>query len=226
MVEGAGGVVFNVVWTGEVFTYLRYFVCSILHHSGARMRFVANGCSAESIADMERFAAVHEAVIEVIDVSPDEMVAHGVALDRVRSVRDDGEYFCLVDADIRACGPFLDTFLQLLSSHAAVTSGREVWNDDNVVPAGHGGVGGRHFFDADGFVFGSPHLAFYNVVRSTRSASVGRSGSGPPVLSCPLQQRKRSPRSGTATSSTTRPRSSTSSSSTTATAWCTPSTRT
>ena len=159
--EPGSEIVFNIVWTGEVFTYLRYFVCSILHHSGARARFVANGCTPESIADMERFASTHDSVVEVLDVSPDEMVAHGVALDRVRSARDDGDHFCLMDADIRACGPFLDSFLQLLASNAAVTSGREVWNDDNVVPVGHGGVGGRHFFDVDGFVFGSPHLALY-----------------------------------------------------------------
>jgi hypothetical protein len=41
----------------------------------------------------------------------------------------------------------------------AVTSGKEVWSDDNLVPPGHKGVAGEHFFGQDGFVFGSPHLA-------------------------------------------------------------------
>ncbi len=156
--------VFNVVWTGTVFTYLRYFVASQIAQSAARFRFIANGCPPEQIALLEGFAAQHpDRVVEVIDISSDAMIAHGVALDRVRAQRDDGAYFCLIDPDIKANAPFLAPFTELLADGcAAVTSGKEVWSEDNLVPVGHVGVAGEHFFDREGFVFGSPHLALYD----------------------------------------------------------------
>ncbi|MEZ5178286.1 MAG: hypothetical protein R2746_08375 [Acidimicrobiales bacterium] len=102
---------FNVVWTGDVFTYLHPFVSSQLAWSRARFRFVANGCPPEQVAAMEAYRARHpDRVVEVMDVSPEVMVAHGVALDRVRAQRDDGEHFCLIDPDIKAGGPWLDEF--------------------------------------------------------------------------------------------------------------------
>ncbi len=153
---------FNVVWTGEVFTYLHPFVSSQLTWSRARYRFVANGCPPEQIAQMEAYRDRHrDRVVEVLDVSPEVMVAHGVALDRVRARRDDGDHFCLIDPDIKANGPWLGRFCTLLADHAAVTSGREVWSSTNVLPEGHPGVPGEVFFDRSGFTFGSPHLALY-----------------------------------------------------------------
>ena len=53
-------------------------------------------------------------VVEVLDVSPDAMIAHGVALDRVRAIRDDGDHFCFIDPDICARGPFLGPFLAIV----------------------------------------------------------------------------------------------------------------
>jgi len=156
--------VFNVVWTGTVFTYLRHFVASQLAHCASRYRFVANGCPPEQVELMRRWAeARSDRVIEVLDVSPDEMVAHGVALERVRRQRDDGDHFCFIDPDIKANGPFVAPLAALLvDGCVAVTSGKEVWSDDNLVPVDHLGVAGEHFFGRDGFVFGSPHLALYD----------------------------------------------------------------
>ena len=153
---------FNVVWTGDVFTYLHPFVSSQLAWSRARFRFVANGCPPEQVARMEAYRARHpDRVVEVLDVSPEIMVAHGVALDRVRAQRDDGDQFCLIDPDIKANGPWLGEFCALLADVAAVTSGREVWSSTNVLPEGHPGVPGEVFYDRAGFTFGSPHLALY-----------------------------------------------------------------
>jgi hypothetical protein len=154
--------VFNVVWTGSVFTYLQYFVASQIGQSGARFRFVANGCPPDQIELMERFSADHEQVVEVLDVSTD-MVAHGVALDRVRAQRDDGDWFCLIDPDIKAKEPWVSILARHLGHGCVgVTSGKEVWSDDNLLPENHPGVAGEFFFDRRGFVFGSPHLAIYD----------------------------------------------------------------
>lgn len=156
--------IFNIVVTRDTFSLLRFFVCSLLHNSDAQFRLVANHCGQEPLALMNEYKRGHPGrVIEVLDVSPEKMVSHGEALDRVRAARDDGELFCLIDPDIKATAPFLHTFLEILRDHSAVTSGKEVWNDSNVVPEDQFGIGigGRHFFHPNGFVYGSPHVAMY-----------------------------------------------------------------
>jgi hypothetical protein len=156
--------VFNIVVTGRVFWHLRFFVCSLVHNSDALFRFVANGCAADTLAQLDDYAMAHPGrIVEILDVSPETIVAHGVALDAVRRARDDGDLFCLVDPDIKARAPFLAPYLQLLSAHSAVTSGKQVWVDDHVVPETHLGLGldGRHFFHPSGFVYGCPHFAMY-----------------------------------------------------------------
>jgi len=154
--------VFNVVWTGTAFTYLRYFVASQIAQSQARFRFVVNGCPPEQVALMEEMSRRHpDRIVEVLEVR-DEMGAHGVALEAVRNQRDDGELFGLIDPDIKANAPFVPELAALLEEPCvAVSSATEVWSDTNAVPPGHPGVAGEHFFGEDGFVFGGPHLTLY-----------------------------------------------------------------
>jgi hypothetical protein len=169
--------VFNLVWTGSVFPYLKFFVASLIDHSEARFRFVTNACPPDQIALMADFARARpERVIEVVNVSDDDMIAHGVCLDEIFDTRDDGDYFCFVDSDILATQTWVGEFAELLESHSAVTSGKEVWTDDNLVPVDHPGVAGEHFFARDGFVFGSPHLALYH--RAALADTRGRWGVG------------------------------------------------
>jgi hypothetical protein len=156
------GFVFNIVWTGSVFPYLKHFVVSQMRHSDARVRFVANGCPPDQVEMMREFASAHaDRVVEVF-VSSWSMDTHGSALDAVLAQRDDGEHFCFVDPDILAERPFLPEFVEALDGGcAAVTSGKGIWNDDPTVPPGHPGVPGECFYSQDGFLFGSPHFAMY-----------------------------------------------------------------
>src|SRR6185436_2298501 len=111
---------------------------------------------------MESFAAAHPQVVEVMDISPSEMIPHGAALDLVRDLRDDGDFFCFIDPDIKARGPFVADFAERLDGPcAAVSSGRGIWSDSAVVPPEHPGVAGEHFYSQSGYVFGSPHFAMY-----------------------------------------------------------------
>ena len=154
--------VFNVVWTGTVFSDLRHFTDSLIDHSGARFRYVANGCPPDQVELMADAAGASGGrIVEALVVSTDDMLRHGDALDLVRTWRDDGDFFCLMDPDILATGPFLARFHERLAHNDVVTSGTEVWSADNLVPQGHLGVAGEHFFDRDGYVFGSPHMAIY-----------------------------------------------------------------
>ncbi len=153
---------FNLVWTGRVFDHLSLFTESLIAQSDARFRFVANACPPDQLEAMERFGERHpDRVAEVLEVSRDRMINHGAALDEVLRQRDDGDHFCLIDPDIIARGPFLRPYLDLIAVHDAVTSGKEVWSEHNVRPAENPGVSGEHFFDQDGYTFGSPHMALY-----------------------------------------------------------------
>jgi hypothetical protein len=155
--------IFNLVWTEGAFEYLGLFTMSLLANSGARFRFVANGCDLGEVDRMERFATHHPGrITDVMIVATGETLRHGDALDEVRDHRDDGAFFCFVDPDILATNPFLGDFARVLETHDAVTSGRELWADDNVVPEGHLGLNGEYFFRSDGYVYGSPHFAMYD----------------------------------------------------------------
>lgn len=167
--------VWNLVWTGGVFDHLRYFAASQIAQTRGRFRFVANGCAPGQIEEMEAFRAQHPRVIEVFHAF-DDMLAHGQALDEVRAVRDDGPCFAFIDPDIEAKGPFAAELLDLLPGHGAVTSGKEIWSRDSILPAKHPGVAGEFFFSEDGFVYGSPHLAIYD--RRALDATCERWGVG------------------------------------------------
>ena len=175
--------VFNVVWTGRVFRFLRYFVASQIAQSDARFRFVVNGCAPDQIPMLEEFRDRHAGrVLEVLVVG-DDMRAHGVALDETFDQRHDGDYFCFIDPDILARGPFVAEFARSLADGiAGVTSGRGVWRDDDVIPPGQAGVSGEYFYAPDGFLFGSPHFAMYRrePIEATRARwGIGFRSAGP-----------------------------------------------
>lgn len=161
--------VFNLVWTGGTYRYLRYFVFSLLDETACRYRFIANNCTPDAVRQMTRFGEATDRVVETMVLDEPTMVPHGTALDPAFDQRDDGELFCFVDVDIKAMGSFLPDFLAEIEALDVVTSGAEVWTDDNTLGPEEVGVGGRHFRAHDGFVFGSPHFAMYrkDVVRET-----------------------------------------------------------
>lgn len=169
--------VFNIVWTGRVFPYLQYLVASQIAQSGARFRFVANGCPPDQIALMEDFRQRRpDRVLEVL-VACETMEAHGVALDIAHDQRDDGDFFCFIDPDILARKPFLAEFSEHLEAGCAgITSGQGIWRDDSVLPEGHLGVSGEYFYAPDGYLFGSPHFAMYR--RAPLDRTLARWGVG------------------------------------------------
>ncbi len=153
--------VFNLVWTGDVYQYLRYFVDTQLVYSDARFRFIANACTTRSIEQMRAAADAEERIVEVMVVSEEKMIGHGKALQIVFEQRHDGEFFSLIDTDIKANGPFVMDLARNLERCDVITAGTEVWSDTNVIPDWQIGVSGEYFFGRDGFVFGSPHFSIY-----------------------------------------------------------------
>jgi hypothetical protein len=145
-------VVWNLVWTGGVYRHLRYFVFSLFDQTDARFRFIANNCTPDAVREMQALDAATDRVVETVVLDFDRMVPRSTALDPILRTRDDGENFAFIDVDIKATVPFTAEFLHLLDDHDAVTSGVEVWTDVNTLFEGEPGVGGRHFYDHDGFV--------------------------------------------------------------------------
>lgn len=174
--------VLNIVWTGTSFSVLSRFTDTVLAHEPVRLRFVANACPPSEIEAMEAYAARHPGrITDVTVVSSGAMLRHGDCLDEVLRTSDDGAVFGLLDPDILVTGPFLGPLLDALVDHDVVTSGTELWSVDNVRPEGHIGVNGEIFFDRDGYVFGSPHLALYRTgpLRATMARwDVGFSSAG------------------------------------------------
>ena len=120
-------IVWNLVWTGGVYRHLRYFVFSLFDQTESRFRFIANNCTPESVAAMRAFTAVCDRVVETVVHDDPTMVPHGAALDPILTGRDDGDVFAFIDVDIKALGPFAQSFLEVLVDHSAVTSGSELW---------------------------------------------------------------------------------------------------
>ncbi len=175
--------VFNIVWTGRVFDYLRYFVASQIVQTNASFRFITNGCPPDQVALIRAFAQRRpDRVVEVFEVT-DKMQAHGVALDAAFDQRYDGDYFCFIDPDIMASGPFVHDFaVRLDDGCAGVSSGQGVWRDDSVLPEGQLGVSGEYFYAPDGYLFGSPHFAMYHraPLEETRARwGIGFKSAGP-----------------------------------------------
>jgi hypothetical protein len=164
-------IVFNVTWTGSVYPLLRFFVGSLFSQSDARFRYLVNSCQPASVQMMHRFAERNpDRVVDVVEVSPEpEMIGHGASLNLALERFDDGEFFAMVDCDIKATGPFLGDFAQWMVGVDAISSGKEIWTEDAYQPEGFPGIDGRFFYRWDGFVYGSPHFAIYRseALRST-----------------------------------------------------------
>lgn len=150
--------VWNVIFTPGTFRYLRRLPASLAEHTTARFRFVANGCTAE---EQRSLAAAATAQIDVTVLPGTGVRTHGEALTSLFDHFDDGGYFCFVDSDVLARGPWVPFLLAALGDRVAVTSGDVAWTDDTVLPPGAEDLPGRHAIGADGFVYGSSFLALY-----------------------------------------------------------------
>ena len=161
-VPGEHELTWNVVWVGASFESMYPFMANVLSHTTGKLRFIANGCGPEQVEQLRRFRAAHPGrVVEVFEMPEGPAVSHGRCLDLVREQRYDGPWFCLLDPDILFRRSLVADLIAPLADVDVVTSGTEIWSDDNVIPDEFPGVAGEFFFGRDGFVFGSPHLAVY-----------------------------------------------------------------
>ena len=160
--------VFNVVWTGTAFTYLRYFVASQIAQSRGplplRRQRLPSGAGGADGAVGPAPPGPDRRGLEVRD----EMGAHGVALEAVRTSATTATSSA-IDPDIKANAPFVR---RARGPVGGAARGGQLRHRGLVrrptSPAGHPGVAGEYFFGEDGFVFGGPTSPSTGATPSTR----------------------------------------------------------
>ncbi len=152
---------FNIIYTPETVRYLLIFVMSLLRWSDCSFRLVANGCTDEEAEMLKRFTNTSDR-LEFYRYPSDDMLPHGTVLTHLQKM-EEGEYFCFMDSDIFATGPFMDDFRPLLSGYDGVFSCLPEWcsDDDRILHHDFPRVKGVHYRHENGHFLGVTYFAIY-----------------------------------------------------------------
>ena len=159
------GLTFHIIFTQGTVRHLRLFTLSLLKWLPCSFRLVANGCEPKETEMLEQFCQCHPR-LEFFPLSVEDRHTHADALN-VLQQRETSPYFCFMDSDILATGPFLQEILPLMQDYCAVFSGRPIWLEKghNVMPTGSNDgkrFRGHYNLAHDGWVPGSSFFAIYD----------------------------------------------------------------
>ena len=167
---------FNVIYTPGTVRYLTPFISTLLSWSDCRYRMVANGCSDDE-CDLLRSIAALDDRLELLIMPEKRMVPHGEALDFLH-VRTESEWFCFMDSDILAVGPFLDDFKADLQQAEVFSSCLPLWYNekDITMPDFFRHMHGIHAYTESGLTIACDYFVIYNnkeFVRAREATDVG-----------------------------------------------------
>lgn len=170
---------FHVVYTPGTVRTLSLFAWSLVEHTSARFRLVANGCSARERAFLRELASQHPR-FAFTDLGGNTTLAHGAALDQLLD-QATGRWFGIVDSDIVATGDFATPLEAMAEGAAASFTGRPTWVTaaEEVLPRGFQVVSGTYQVTQEGLSLGSTYCALYDLDRLRavrRDAGVGFGG--------------------------------------------------
>ena len=115
---------FHIIYTQGTVATLLFLAESLLRWSDCRLRLVANGCDEAEVALLQQFAELEPRVSwEALPTK--RIMMHGDALNYLQA-RCAEPYFCFLDSDLYARGPFLEDFIMQLNHCAALFSGATV----------------------------------------------------------------------------------------------------
>lgn len=162
----------HVIYTPGTVDALSPFAETLVRHSTARFRLVANACGDDEVATLRRLASRHADRVEVVDLGVAAMIGHGRALDRLLADLPAGEEtFVFLDSDIFASGPVDLELLRPRDGEAGRCSALPLWHHlaDRFVPAGHRTLAGRHLVLPDGSTVACTYAGSYrtDVLRAT-----------------------------------------------------------
>jgi hypothetical protein len=151
---------FNIIYTPGSAIALAGFVHSLLKWSDCRFQLVANGCMHEEQAALSNLAD-SDSRLSYLCISENKMLSHNEALDTLQQ-QCTGEWFCAMDSDILACGPFLPEVAEFSSSDV-ITSCLPVWTikSDETLPSRYQRIQGTHVRLANGLAIGCTYFMLY-----------------------------------------------------------------
>jgi hypothetical protein len=167
---------FNIIYTPGTVRYLSPFISTLLKWSDCRYRLVANGCSDNECAVLQAIADLDDR-LELLVMPEKRMVPHGETLDFLHA-RNDSEWFCFMDSDILAVGPFFDDFRADLQNADVFSSCLPLWHNkkDITIPDSFRHMHGIHAYTADGMTIACDYFVIYNdkvFVEARKATGVG-----------------------------------------------------
>ena len=153
---------FNIIFTPSTAEYLSPFIRSLLNWTDCQYRITSNGCGPDEQAVLKDLCDTDER-LEYLTISEDEMLQHGVALNWLLE-RTDSPWFCFMDSDILATGPYLDTIAKYMGNYDVFSTGYPLWHapEDITLPRHFRRLHGIHFDTSDGKGLGSTYFAVYD----------------------------------------------------------------
>jgi len=153
---------FHIIYTPGTFFYLRPFLFSLLEWSDCFFRLVTNGCAKEE-REMVEAACRANRRLECRHLSPSGMAAKGSVLNLLQQA-EKSRYFCCLDSDIFAVGPFMNRFTDGPGRHAAIFSAPHFLMTEKAktMPAACPGAYGIHVNDPAGRCIGTTCFAIYD----------------------------------------------------------------
>lgn len=153
---------FHIVYVPGSVTYLLPFVSTLLRWSDCRFRFVANGCTAAEVALLHARCA-NESRLELLVIPTNRPLTHHDALNYLQA-RCREDFFCFLDSDILATGPFLDGIIPHLAAHGGVFAGAPLWMRpaDRLFRPEYDVICGEHDRTAAGLPLGGTFFAIYD----------------------------------------------------------------
>ncbi|MGB1249598.1 MAG: glycosyltransferase [Candidatus Promineifilaceae bacterium] len=153
---------FHIIYTPDTAQLLVPFVKSLLRHSDCHFRLVSNHCTNKD-KQILKSTCQKETRLTYIDLPTTEKPwDHGDALNYLYE-RDRSEYFCFMDSDIFAAGPFMHQFLPYMESYAGIFSCSSMWmrESNKTLPLESRSVAGRFNRSKHGHCLGSTYFAIY-----------------------------------------------------------------
>lgn len=122
---------FHVIYTPHTVALLSRFLSTLLNASDCLFRLIANGCTAQEITHLHNLCQNNDR-LEFLALPTVRPLWHGPALNYLQALND-AEYFCFMDSDIFATGPFLPRLTAELAQADACFSCAPIGCTDNDV---------------------------------------------------------------------------------------------
>ena len=160
---------FNIIYTPETVRYLTPFVTTLLQWSDCRYRLIANGCHPHEVELLQSIADLDER-LELLVMPGIRMIPHGDMLNYLQE-REQSAYFCFMDSDVVATGPFLEEFRGHIEASDCFSSCLPLWHNDEdiVIPDWLKHMHGIHAYTTDGRTIACDYFVVYDNAKLTRA---------------------------------------------------------